>query len=196
MRSCLKQIVLEWVRHSGSHLLSQYFGGQSMKTSMSLNLGLYSEFQGSLDQKQKQKSLRLTVFMSSAPVCTALDSRSHGSWWEDSRVFLLYLSRALSLFSWTSPLSFGFQQSITTGLDFICILHKLETFSEGMFSIGLFCSFCFPSVTSVTQGQMPSHFPRLPWDCSFSSRCFTSKAHRDSSPCLCSLGWPETCQVG
>lgn len=172
MRSCLKQIFLEWVRHSGSHLLFQYFGGQSMRTSMSLNLGLYSEFQRSLDQKQKQKNLRKRVCMSSAPVRTALDSRSHGSRWEDSRLFLLYLSQVLSLFSWTFPLSFGFQQSITAGLDFICILHKLETFSAGMFSIGLFCSFCFPSVTSDTQGQTPSHFPRLPWDCSFSSRCF------------------------
>lgn len=61
-------LFLEWVRHGGSHLLSQYFGGQCMRPAMSLNLGLYSEFQGSLDQKQKQKKLRLTVFVSSAPV--------------------------------------------------------------------------------------------------------------------------------
>lgn len=68
-------LFLEWVRHGGSHLLSQYFGGQCMRPAMSLNLGLYSEFQDSLYQKQKQKNLRLTVFISSASVrCTALNS--------------------------------------------------------------------------------------------------------------------------
>lgn len=98
--------------------------------------------------------------MSSVPVRTALDSRSYGSpMRRQPRIPALFVTGPFSVFLNISSF-FGFQQSITTGLDFICILHKLETFSAGMFSTGLFCSFCFPSVTSVTRGQRPSHFPR------------------------------------
>lgn len=94
--------------------------------------------------KTKQKNLRLTDFSLLPPGRTALDSRSHGAQREGSRVFLLYLSRAFSLFSWTFPLSWAF--SSRSPWDLILSAHFTNwrpSQRAGVFPIGLFSSSVF-----------------------------------------------------